>query len=770
VAYVQDALTTQLYDQSGKPAPLVTLPINRALGPLQCEKLGIGWLPDAPAPTLSLLFDGGVKLDVLDLALNDLTIAVPLASPGDFSTYELDLAGLGLSLSAGAVSLSGALNKLPADAKATPPRPYSEYDGSVLVQAGPFSLTALGSYAYAADAQAQGGFASLFVFGALNDTIGGPAFFFVTGLAAGFGYNRQLLLPTMSTVLDFPLVQLLRETAPPTDPAAVLARLESSVPPQRGEYWLAAGVNFTSFDLVKTSALVTVEFGQELEIALVGQTAMSLPPPPPGATAPVTYAYLELGIEAVVLPDTGSVTATALLTANSYVIDPACKLTGGFALSAWFGDNPHAGEFVVTVGGYHPAFTPPAYYPTVPRLAFNWPMTGELTISGDAYFALTPSAVMAGGGLNIVYSSGNLRAWFTAQMDALVVWAPFQYNLGIAVSLGASYKTDLLFTTVTLSIELGATLTVWGPPMGGTAYINWSVISFSIGFGAAPPASPQWLAWANAASTGFAQTLLPHEPDAATQAAGPGAATVVQPSGLYSLNVSSGLLQTFVGHNGHPTLVLRPNHLCFSILTVVPATRITTGAAAAALFTGPAAIPVRPVNSTLSDSNLHIQLTDQQGNPLTFSDLFATTAAWGQVPAAKWGPLLANPASAPAHLNELVPGQLLGLQTVQLQEPTLTPAGKNLLQIDVAVAFEDSSVPGGLPLTGAAPTNTPPTPDDTMLVTIEQTLVAPAVAQLRHAIFLSLQADFGLALGIDGPLTGLAASPARYLAGNPLHG
>ena len=790
-AYVQEALTVQLYDQDSKPTSLVMLPLNRALGPLQGKKLGIGWLPNAPGPTLSLLFDGDVKLDVLDISLDELAIAVPLTSPGDFATYGLDLAGLGLSFSAGAVSLSGAFVKLPADDTATPPRPYPEYNGNVLVQAGTFSLAALGSYAYATDKQGQNGFASMFVFGTLSGTIGGPAFFFVTGLAAGFGYNRQLLLPTMSTVPDFPLVQLLSEAAPPTDPAAVLMRMASDVPPQRGEYWLAAGVNFTSFDLLKTSALLTVEFGQELEIALLGQTTLSLPPAPAGATKPVTYAYLELGVEVVVLPDTGSLAATALLTSNSYVIDPACKLTGGFALSSWFGDNPHAGEFVVTVGGYHPAFTPPSYYPSVPRLAFNWPVTSELTISGDAYFALTASAAMAGGGLSIVYSSGNLRAWFTAQMDALAYWAPFQYHLGMAVNLGASYKMDLGFTTVTLAAELGATLTVWGPPMGGTAYINWSVISFSIGFGAGQPASPQWLDWANSGNTGFAQTLLPH---GASPGASPGpllhqaarlealatdrpAATAsadsgVQPNGLYSLNVSNGLLQSFVGTNASPTLVLRPNHLCFSILTVVPTTQITAclNGRAQVLYSGPKTIPVRPVNTTLTSSVLTVQLTTgAAGEPQTFSDLFVTTAAVEPVPAAKWGPLLTSPAGAP-ELNALVAGQLLGLQTVQLQDAVLTPGGADLLQIDATKVFVIDPVADTLPLTAAPATDTPPVADATMLATIAQQLMAPDVVQLRQEIFVSLQRDFGLAAGTDGPLTVLAQHPAQFLAGNPLHG
>ncbi len=256
-----------------------------------------------------------------------------------------------------------------------------------------------------------------------------------------------------------------------------------------------------------------MEFGNQLEISLLGLSWMSLPPPSaPGASAPTKkYAYAELGLEVKFLPSEGFLGATAILTPNSFIIDPDCKLTGGYAFYIWFGDNPHAGEFVMTLGGYHPDFHPPSYYPTVPRLAFNWNVSDEVTVSGDAYFALTASAVMAGAGLQILFSRGDLKAWFNAQMDALIVWAPFHYVIDISVNVGVSYRVNLLFVTVTLSVELGAGLTIWGPKMGGEVYINWYIISFTISFGASRGEGPDPLDWTNDDGTGFAQSLLPHK-------------------------------------------------------------------------------------------------------------------------------------------------------------------------------------------------------------------------------------------------------------------
>ena len=89
-------------------------------------------------------------------------------------------------------------------------------------------------------------------------------------------------------------------------------------------------------------------------------------PPPSAANAkrPVkTFAYLELQYKVKIVPEDGELAATAVLAPNSFIIDPACKLSGAFAFYSWFGDNPHSGEFVLTLGGYPTDFTPPRTLP-----------------------------------------------------------------------------------------------------------------------------------------------------------------------------------------------------------------------------------------------------------------------------------------------------------------------------------------------------------------------------------------------------------------------
>jgi hypothetical protein len=818
-AYVQSgSFAFQLYDSDGSPTDQVSLPVQRALGPLQCQKLGLGWVQSTEM--LSLLFDGGIHLDVLSVDLYGLSIGIPVANPGNFSKYDLDLSGMGLTLEAGEVEVSAAFVKLGPDPKANPPRTYTEYDGEVLIKAGAFSIDAIGSYAYVE--QDGSGFASLFIFGALDGDLGGPAFFYVTGLAAGFGYNRALVLPDQNSVTTFPLVAAASDPSTlgglPPDPAKALSGLGTLVPPQRGEYWLAAGVRFTSFDLINSTALLVVEFGDELEIALLGLSWISLPPPAaPGAEPTVKYAYAELGIEIKLLPSKGVFTATAVLTSNSFVLDPACKLTGGFAFFVWFGPNEHAGEFVLTLGGYHPDFTPPSYYPQVPRLGFNWPMPGNVTISGEAYFALTPSAVMAGAGLQVLYSAGNLRAWFKAQMDALIQWAPFHYSIAISISLGASYRVHLLFVTATLKIELGASLTIWGPPMGGRVHINWYIISFTVSFGASESQGPQPLDWSTSDGTGFAQTLLPHKNTTtksklaqsserlalrseafveswATESstgelmtartmfvAAPTSGSGVEPSGIFTITVNDGLLAT-IQKDGQSIWIVRSNHFRFSAVTTIPATEIDVEGPSTTKFNpkdscgADYSVYIRPMNAQLSSSVFDIKMTDEFSQTYNLVGDFDFDLSCHPVPAAKWGAPLA--AGQDPEMNALLPGRLLGLENITPKQPVLTPSGALALDIDITQAFTydivddplDKNLPDPyhLPLVpNQTPSGPVPAVSSGALDQIKKALMDAGVTAARGQLLAALQ-GYGFDPVTNSPMATLAADPGAVLVGNPL--
>ena len=66
------------------------------------------------------------------------------------------------------------------------------------------------------------------------------------------------------------------------------------------------------------------------------------------------------------------------MTPASFLYAGLCRITGGFAFYLWF-EGEHEGDFVVSVGGYHPRFKKPDHYPVVPRLQLTYQI-GALVI------------------------------------------------------------------------------------------------------------------------------------------------------------------------------------------------------------------------------------------------------------------------------------------------------------------------------------------------------------------------------------------------------
>jgi len=317
----------------------------------------------------------------------------------------------------------------------------------------------------------------------------------ITGFVGGFGYNRRLKVPTIENVADFPLVKIVMGSGgyqsedetfelhnqlakPVEDPAAVLEKMKKSLVPELGQYFACAGLRFTINGTIDCFALAIVQWGEELEIALLGLARFRLP----RDTTARAICYVEILISMTLKPKEGTFKLQALLSSNSWVINTDCRLTGGMALFVWF-DGEHKGDIVFTIGGYHPRFRRPDHYPVVPRLGLNWRVNDNLSIKGGCYFALTPSCGMVGAKLEAYFHSGRISAWFTAYLDVIINWSPLYFE----AELGISLKVKAAFFLFDIDVTISASIEMWGPPVGGIAHINLTVCKFDIDFGPARP-------------------------------------------------------------------------------------------------------------------------------------------------------------------------------------------------------------------------------------------------------------------------------------------
>jgi hypothetical protein len=475
--------------------PVKWLDINKQFGIFSFERVGVGYQDNV----LMFALDASVALGPLAFSMQALSVGSPLS---EFSP-QFSLQGLALTFDRPPIAIGGAFLKVK---ETIGNQSFDSYYGQLMVQVATFGLKALGGWAPDANP------ASFFIYLSIKAPLGGPPFLFVTGLAGGFGINSQLTLPSIDEVSGYPLlpaVALPEQASPAQTIKAVIPFLQKRFTPKAGQYWVAAGISFTSFEMIEAQAVVSVSFGVDLQIGVVGTCSMTFP-----TGDPYPVAYVEIDVVASFTPSTGLLAVDGKLSPASYLFGGFVKLTGGFAFYAWF-SGEHQGDFVVSLGGYHPAFTRPDNYPVVPRLGLEFSL-GPLKVLGQAYFALTPSMFMAGVRLTATFEAGPVRAWFDAGVDFLISWAPFHYDARAWVTIGCAVDLGLF----TLSVQIGADLHIWGPAFGGEALVDLDVVSFTIAFGApqAPPAPVGW----NTFATNF---LPPPEPAPAAPAIAPRAMT-----------------------------------------------------------------------------------------------------------------------------------------------------------------------------------------------------------------------------------------------------
>jgi len=551
---------SQYYPEPTSPpaSPVHWVDINKTFGPVNLQKIGLNYSQGEA----TFGFSAGFALGTFSFFLEGLSITFPLPLPTTPAgqTVSFDLEGLALNFQVSGVSIGGAFLRMPGAGGVT------NYYGEVMVQAGTWGFKAMGGYTPAEGNNP----ASFFLYVNLEIPLGGPPFLFVTGVSGGLGINRTLILPTISTLQGY---ILLPANAPPqaATPSAtinqVLPQLQSIFIDQPGEYWVAAGISFTSFEMIDAFALLTVSFGVDFQLGLLGTCTMVLP-----TGDPFPIAYVQIDILASLTPSTGLFAIQGQLSPQSYIYGGFARLSGGFAFFIWFGGE-HKGDFVVSLGGYNSAFHKPDWYPTVPRLGISFGF-GPFQVLGQCYFALTPAMMMAGAIISATWNSGPIKAWFNAGVDFLIAWAPFFYQADAYVTIGCSVNIGLF----TLNVHVGADVLIWGPPFGGRADVDLDVVAFTISFGA-PAAAPPPVGWAQfksnflpensggsavpAAPSRMAKSVLRVAPPSANaNTAAPPSPSGNETTNVIKASVSKGLLQS--NFNGYDWVVDSDN---FAIVT-----------------------------------------------------------------------------------------------------------------------------------------------------------------------------------------------------------
>ncbi|WP_439681717.1 DUF6603 domain-containing protein [Embleya sp. MST-111070] len=696
--------------------------LDLTFGAVRISRIGVGFTDGQIFVALdAVLSVGPVRLVLMGLGLG--IDGELIVSPR--------LRGAGVQLDKPPLKISGMVERRTGSEVA--PGLTEQFVGLASIETGFFALHAAGSYAKAAD-----GWSSMFLFGEISGGergLFGPPPFRVIAISLGFGVNSTVRTPTIDEVGGFPLVNRLDGSGSDDTPEQVLEKLAGPggwITPREGQYWGAGGIEFSSFEFIRSRALLLVEGGESWKVLLIGRTTIDLPRSK-ALKKPIARLVIDLAIG--YHHDQGLFSMDAVIAPGSYVIDPAAELTGGLSLYIWGRDRTAVGGgkgFVFTLGGYHPRFQRPTYYPDPPRVGWRWAI-GPVAIRGQVYAALTDGAFMAGGELSANYDKGHgiqLQAWFTAWLDALVQWKPFYFDLSMGLSIGVAATVKVLFVRVRISLSVGVSLDLWGPPIGGRAKIKVWFISFTIGFGTDRDGVPT-IGWDE-----FSVQL-------------PAPLSIAPLSGLL-VDVDPQESATR-SETGEPLLVSMDG---FVVRTeaAVPASRIILNDET---FAGDAddTIDIRPMGTKGQDvvSEHHVTL---KRFDTTYTPTGWQVAVHRQdMPKAMWGAPLGAPGDV-LDADGLLSGCLAGI-TFEIPKPELAPA---IGWVDAEALMADGRPDAPIPLLGSQPEGPPSVPDDEgegsigAIVDPDTGIAARTTADRRASVHAAL-AGLGLAPGTDDPTT-----------------
>ena len=286
--------------------------------------------------------------------------------------------------------------------------------------------------------------------------------FTLLGVGGLLGLNRTVDLDALQVgVRDGTLNSILFPTDVVANAPRIISDLKRVFPPHEDRF-LMGPMGKLGWG---TPTLISLEVGLILEIprpafAVLGVLRVQLPAEEFGTI------YLQVNFSGSVDFEKGQLQFDASLYHSRVLISP---LTGDMALRIYWGGDPN---FLLTVGGFHPAYTPPPMnIGALSRLGLVI-TPGIPSVTAEIYFAVTSSTVQFGARVEILYGvKGIFNVFGTVGLDVLIQFNPFMFVAEISAMFGVRAGSTTLF-----AIQVTGTL------KGPTPWHVRGEASFLIGF------------------------------------------------------------------------------------------------------------------------------------------------------------------------------------------------------------------------------------------------------------------------------------------------
>jgi hypothetical protein len=421
------------FSLGGQPKLRLSLPISQSLGGVaSLEKiditLGAG---SGKSIELDLTLTGSTSIGPLTAILDDVGLRIGLASlddtvpPGSLGNLDLQFGfkpptGVGLKIDSPVVTGGGFLLY---DTE------RAQYGGIVQLEFTEcdLSLKAIGLISTRLPGGAKGFSMIVIITAAGFRPIPLGLGFTLTAIGGMVAINRTFNEDAVRAgIKSHALERVLFPQDPIGHAAQLISSLNNFFPAQKDSYLLGVlvQIEWGLSSPLKMQLGLILELGRRTRFIVLGHITLTLPRE--------DHDLVRLNMDAVGVLDFDQHTAAVDAALYDSRLLKKFVLTGQMAMRLRWGSSP---QFALSVGGFHPAFKPPAGFPRLERIALSLSDSDHFRLRCEGYFALTSNTLQFGARAELMARAGGCSIQGEIGFDALIQFDPFMFVAGFHASV-----------------------------------------------------------------------------------------------------------------------------------------------------------------------------------------------------------------------------------------------------------------------------------------------------------------------------------------------
>jgi hypothetical protein len=449
----------------------VDFPVSISLGPIELQNLSIGIVPDNSKFGIALGTTIKAELGPLTAVVENMGLQANFKFPpnhdGNLGMIDVGIDfkppnGIGLAIDTAGFKGGGYLffdfeNE--------------QYAGAIeLAFQNIFTLTAVGLVTTRFPDGSKGFSLLIIICVEFGTPIALGLNFYLKGVGGLLGLHRTIMVEELRKgVQENTIDNIMFPQNVIANIAAIISDLRRIFPTQRDQFavGLMAKIVWSSPPLITVEIGLIIEFSNPVRIVILGVLKAALPTPDN------VIVQIQVNFLGIIDFDKGMLSFDASIV-NSKIL--CITLEGDMALRLSWGEKK---DFLLSVGGFHPSFTPPSYLmlPKMKRITISL-LSGNPNLTLTSYFAITTNTVQFGAAISFSFTISKFGIFGYFGFDVLFQFSPFYFIANISASVEVKLGSCTLFS-ISLSFELSGP-TPWHAK--GTAKFSILFFSFKVKF------------------------------------------------------------------------------------------------------------------------------------------------------------------------------------------------------------------------------------------------------------------------------------------------